>query len=62
MVVGFNLHQQMHGFLAITIFFTDRIGIKTPALSACDYGRIVRIGRENIFAINTVGMADHRKQ
>ena len=40
-IMGFNLHQQMHWLLAVTIFFCDRVGVKTPALSTGDHRGII---------------------
>ena len=41
MIMGFNLHQQMHWLLAIAIFFCDGIRVKTPTLRTGDHRGII---------------------
>ena len=60
--MSFHFHQQMHRLLAIAIELSRRIWIETTANGASHYRGVIRVGGENIFAIDLVGVANHAKQ
>ena len=62
MIMGFNLHQQMHRFLRVTILFRHWVRIKAPAHTASNHSGIIGISREYIFATQFMSIANHAKQ
>ena len=61
-VVGFNLHQDVHWLLHRTVLAGFRVREETSGNTADDDRGIVLISRQNAFAVHHVGVLDHAKQ
>src|SRR5690606_34193176 len=61
-VVGFDLHQDVHVFLMVGIVAAIRIREETTGFVANDHRRVVFISRQNVVVVALVGVLDHLEQ
>ena len=62
MIMGFHLHQNMHGLLMKLILLGSRFGIKAARHKAFHHRRVIRIGGKHALAARLVGVFDHFEQ
>ncbi|MNX82168.1 hypothetical protein D3C86_1138850 [compost metagenome] len=61
-VVGFNLHQDVHRLLHRAVLAGFRVREETTGHGADDHRSVVLISRQNAFAVHHVGVLDHAEQ
>ena len=62
MVVGFDLHQDVHIFLMVGVGTAVRVGEETTGMRANNHRGVVFIGRQNIIVVTLVGVFNHLEQ
>ncbi len=61
-VVGFDLHQDMHIFLMVGVLVRARVREITASVRTDDNGSVIFIGRQNIVVVTLVGVFNHLEQ
>src|SRR5690606_4650267 len=61
-VVGFDLHQDVHVFLMVGVVAAVRSGEETTGIVANEHRGVVCISRQNVVVVALVGVLDHLEQ
>ena len=62
MVVGFDLHQDVHRLLMVGIVAAFRVGEETAGFVTHDHRGVVFVRRQNVVVVTLVGVFDHLEQ